>query len=179
VVFHAARSPQPRCGRACTRQHATTVHPGNRQRRQVTHDRYFLDNVTGWTLELDEGRVKPFHGGPTPATSAPGLGPPLPHLHRDWACPHHICAGTGLSGVGKGYDAQRRMPLTWIPFHSIPAGYSNGVVVRTYTRRVRCWRLAGNYTGWLKQKASEMELRDNKEKKLQARAQSQCRCGRG
>ena len=23
--------------------------------------------------------------GPTPATSAPGLGPPLPHLHRDWA----------------------------------------------------------------------------------------------
>ena len=33
----------------------------------------------------------------TPATSAPGPGPPLPHLHRDRACPCHICAGTGLA----------------------------------------------------------------------------------
>ena len=39
-----------------------------------------------------------------PATSAPrlgsptsalGLGPPLPHLCRDWAHPGHICTGTG------------------------------------------------------------------------------------
>jgi hypothetical protein len=29
--------------------------------------------------------------------SAPGLGSPLPHLHRDWARPCHICAGTGLA----------------------------------------------------------------------------------
>jgi ATP-binding cassette ChvD family protein len=28
----------------------------------VTHDRYFLDNVTGWILELDRGRGIPFHG---------------------------------------------------------------------------------------------------------------------
>ncbi len=34
--------------------------------------------------------------GLTPATPAPGLGSPLPHLHRDWAHPSHICAGTGL-----------------------------------------------------------------------------------
>ncbi len=27
--------------------------------------------------------------------SAPGLGPPLPHLHRDQAHPCHICTGTG------------------------------------------------------------------------------------
>jgi hypothetical protein len=33
--------------------------------------------------------------GPAPATSAPGLGPTLPHLHRDWARPCHICTGTG------------------------------------------------------------------------------------
>jgi hypothetical protein len=33
----------------------------------------------------------------TPATSAPGLGSPLPHLHRDCARPGHICAGTGLT----------------------------------------------------------------------------------
>src|SRR5687767_226645 len=28
----------------------------------VTHDRYFLDNVTGWILELDHGRGIPFEG---------------------------------------------------------------------------------------------------------------------
>ena len=28
----------------------------------VTHDRYFLDNVAGWILELDRGRGIPFHG---------------------------------------------------------------------------------------------------------------------
>jgi hypothetical protein len=29
------------------------------------------------------------------AASAPGLGPPLPHLHQDWAHPSRICTGTG------------------------------------------------------------------------------------
>ena len=28
----------------------------------VTHDRYFLDNVTGWMLELERGRGYPFEG---------------------------------------------------------------------------------------------------------------------
>jgi sulfate-transporting ATPase len=28
----------------------------------VTHDRYFLDNVAGWILELDRGQGIPFHG---------------------------------------------------------------------------------------------------------------------
>ena len=28
----------------------------------VTHDRYFLDNVAGWILELDRGRGIPWHG---------------------------------------------------------------------------------------------------------------------
>jgi ATP-binding cassette ChvD family protein len=28
----------------------------------VTHDRYFLDNVTGWILELERGRAYPFEG---------------------------------------------------------------------------------------------------------------------
>ncbi len=28
----------------------------------VTHDRYFLDNVTGWILELERGRGYPFEG---------------------------------------------------------------------------------------------------------------------
>ena len=28
----------------------------------ITHDRYFLDNVTGWILELDRGRSIPYEG---------------------------------------------------------------------------------------------------------------------
>ncbi len=28
----------------------------------ITHDRYFLDNVTGWILELDRGRSNPYEG---------------------------------------------------------------------------------------------------------------------
>jgi sulfate-transporting ATPase len=28
----------------------------------ITHDRYFLDNVAGWILELDRGRGIPFEG---------------------------------------------------------------------------------------------------------------------
>jgi hypothetical protein len=43
---------------------------------------------------------------PTPTTSAPGLGPPLPHPHRDWAHPSHIRTGNGLtpltSAPGRG-----------------------------------------------------------------------------
>jgi hypothetical protein len=35
--------------------------------------------------------------GLAPSTSAPGLGSPHPHLHRDWARPTHICIGTGLT----------------------------------------------------------------------------------
>ena len=31
----------------------------------VTHDRYFLDNVAGWILELDKGRALPFQGNYT------------------------------------------------------------------------------------------------------------------
>jgi hypothetical protein len=34
-----------------------------------------------------------------PPTSAPGPGSSLPHLHRDWAHPSHICTGTGLIPV--------------------------------------------------------------------------------
>lgn len=28
----------------------------------ITHDRYFLDNVTGWILEIDRGRAMPYEG---------------------------------------------------------------------------------------------------------------------
>lgn len=31
----------------------------------ITHDRYFLDNVTGWILEIDRGRAFPYEGNYT------------------------------------------------------------------------------------------------------------------
>ncbi len=46
----------------------------------VTHDRYFLDNVAGWILELDRGRAYPYEGNystylETKAVPAEGRGP--------------------------------------------------------------------------------------------------------
>ncbi len=38
----------------------------------------------------------------TAAASAPGLGSPLPHLHRDWARPRRICTGIGLAPATSG-----------------------------------------------------------------------------
>jgi ATPase subunit of ABC transporter with duplicated ATPase domains len=37
----------------------------------ITHDRYFLDNVTGWILELDRGRGIPYEGNYTAYLSTP------------------------------------------------------------------------------------------------------------
>jgi hypothetical protein len=52
--------------------------------------------------------------GSARATSAPGLGSPLPHLRQDWAHPCHICAGTGLthatSAPGLGSAAATSAP---------------------------------------------------------------------
>ncbi len=52
----------------------------------------------------------------TPATSAPGLGAPLPHLRRDWAHPCHFapCTATcSICGIGVPLTlcAQRPRPL--------------------------------------------------------------------
>jgi hypothetical protein len=47
--------------------------------------------VTPRTGELVIGATQV--GSPLP-TSAPELGSPRPHLHRDWAHPCHICTGT-------------------------------------------------------------------------------------
>jgi len=42
-------------------------------------------------------------------TSAPGLGPPLPHLHRDWARPFYICTGTGLAATASAFPVASRV----------------------------------------------------------------------
>ena len=40
----------------------------------VTHDRYFLDNVAGWILELDRGKGIPFEGEETKKGGGGGRG---------------------------------------------------------------------------------------------------------
>ncbi len=55
----------------------------------------FEEEVLGCIAKLDAMQV-PSQAHNT-ATSAPGLGSPLPHLHRDWAHPCHICTGTRLA----------------------------------------------------------------------------------
>ena len=58
-------------------------------------DRAACGICTGTKLAL--ATSAPQQPGAAPATSASGLGSPLPHLHRDWAHPCHICTGTGLA----------------------------------------------------------------------------------
>jgi hypothetical protein len=53
-------------------------------------------------------------------TSAPGLGSPGPHLHRDWARPFHICTGTGLPLPHLHRDWARRCRIC------IPCGHARG-----------------------------------------------------
>ena len=50
------------------------------------------------------------------ATSAPGLGSPLPHLRRVWAHPCHICAGSGRA-VATSAPGLRYLLFEWV-FHS-------------------------------------------------------------
>ena len=68
--------------------------------------------VTKWFN--DQVCLHPLEAPPPLFTSAPGLGSPLPRLHRDLARPAHICAGTGLnpptSAPGLG---STRAGFTW------------------------------------------------------------------
>ena len=61
----------------------------------ITHDRYFLDNVARWILELDRGRGFPFEGnysslaraeaGPAGPGGEAGLGPPAHARSASWS----------------------------------------------------------------------------------------------
>ncbi len=59
--------------------------------------------------------------GLAPATSAPRVGSPLPHLHRDWGRPSHICTGTGVapptSAPGPGLPLPHLHQEWAHPFH--------------------------------------------------------------
>ena len=96
----------------------------------ITHDRYFLDNVAGWILELDRGRGHPLGGqllvlaraeGPAAhAGGEGGLGPPPeprararvdpprpPRAAGQGQGPHHALRGAAGRGAGGG-EARRQ-----------------------------------------------------------------------
>ena len=96
----------------------------------ITHDRYFLDNVAGWILELDRGRRHPVGGqllvlaraeGPAPDAGGEGsLVPPsdarararvdphgAPRAAGEGQGPHHAVRGDAGRGAG-GREARRQ-----------------------------------------------------------------------
>jgi|GEM_PF-2515895 len=69
----------------------------------ITHDRYFLDNVTGWILELDRGQGIPYEGNystyleknaKTPATGEPRRGHTPAHFGTRIGMGASIAQGT-------------------------------------------------------------------------------------
>ena len=72
---------------------------GAPKRAAVAHN-----GIDAWAVGQVGVRQEPTHPshirtgtGPTPPTSAPGMGSPRSHLHRDGAHPAHICTRTGLT----------------------------------------------------------------------------------
>ena len=97
------------------------------------------------------GRSSPADGcricagtGLTPATSAPELGSPLPHLRRDWAHPCHICAGTGrtpaTSAPALGLCAHRCAHVNRIVHQGRPLPRRHERSARTCRAHLSCSR---------------------------------------
>jgi hypothetical protein len=83
-------------------QPATAQVRGRHARYAPTHSicRAACSNAIGSERDCPSSPCGPLAAvrtGLNPPTSAPRLGSPLPHLHRDWAHPGHIRTGTGLT----------------------------------------------------------------------------------
>ena len=63
----------------------------------VTHDRYFLDNVAGWILELDRGHGIPWEGN-----------------YSAWLEQKEQAPGAGGEGRGRAASARLQRELEWI-----------------------------------------------------------------
>ena len=109
----------------------------------VTHDRYFLDNVAGWILELDRGRGIPYEGnysswleqkqerlaaGGAPGGRAPAhdrrrarvgapepQGPPRPRARRAWPTTRRCSPRSATSSSTRSRSTSRpgRGSATW------------------------------------------------------------------
>ena len=107
----------------------------------VTHDRYFLDNVAQWILELDRGRAYPYEGNystylETKAAAPEGRGPEGRQARE---------AAQGRAGVGALQRQGRARPRArrassatrrWPPRRTRPASWTSR---RSRSRRARGW----------------------------------------
>jgi hypothetical protein len=90
------------------------------RRKQYDEQKAYLASLALEIVEPDEAQVNE-EEVLTRGTSATRLGPPHPHLRRDWARRGHICAGTGLTpatfapglGAPAAMSALRPHPLPW------------------------------------------------------------------
>ena len=64
----------------------------------------------------------------------PGLGPPLPHLRRDWAHPRHICTGTVTAGIDYGSEDDFRKLYAEALRVSEQHGLNGGVPLEIFRR---------------------------------------------
>ena len=74
----------------------------------VTHDRYFLDNVAGWILELDRGAGIPWEGNYSVLAEAEGQAPRARGEDRRRPPPHHAARARmdGHQPVGAALQEQ-------------------------------------------------------------------------
>jgi hypothetical protein len=102
-----------------TRQRRATGRWANRYRPTVITARRRSRFRRARPTTSSRGVRPPRLPAPATATSAPGMGSPLPRLHQDWAHPCHICAATGLAPshicTGTGLTAATSAPRlrTW------------------------------------------------------------------
>ena len=101
----------------------------------VTHDRYFLDNVAGWILELDRGRGGPLRGNDSSwldqarcasIRGAPGVGSPAHDRARagvGWRVPEGAAqqVGARLNRYEALIAEERNVKLDQVQIHIPPA----------------------------------------------------------
>ncbi len=117
----------------------------------VTHDRYFLDNVAQWILELDRGHAYPYEGNYTDLPGDQGV-PDQGGGPEGRQAAQAAGRGTGVGAVqprapgrpraGPGWPATRR----WQPRRTPTASWTSR---RSRSRRARAWAARwSRWTGW-------------------------------
>ena len=129
----------------------------------VTHDRYFLDNVAEWILELDRGRAYPVRGQLLHLPGEEGRAAAGRRARRTRSCRSGCarswsgCARTPRAGRRRarpGCSATRR----WPPRRRRPASSTSK---RSRSRRVRGWATSSSrQPAWPRASTASMLIKD-------------------
>ena len=107
----------------------------------ITHDRYFLDNVAQWILELDRGRAYPVRGQllDVPGEEGRAPGGRGPQGHEDAEAPHRRARVGALQREGPTDQVARPVwtgTRRWRARRRRPASSTS---TRSRSRRARVW----------------------------------------